>query len=516
MNSIRSPVRCTLLFLCILVPGSLAAQHQLLEQRWIEITTDNFVLFSQVSSRQTQRFADQLENWRRVTADIIGRSAPFPKASVPNYVYVFENTENFEHFTRATEIAFFHRTPRSNFMALVLDDELSVRGALHHYLHFLLRNYSDLRLPRWYEEGMAGYLSRMQINSGRAEFERFSREDNEVLAELSTTFSMERLFYRDAALASPRVLQIANLKSEALLHFLKHAYEEEGFVDRRAQLQAYLDLILEGRNPRFAFDRSFDVTTAQLDEEFHDYLLSSRRPAGTIVHSPLSELPEWHTERISGGRLAVMLGELGLNSGAAENAQLYFQAAIDSGNEIARSYSGLGDALRFQDLEGRDQEIVGYMEAAVATAPEDPFILMDYGEYWESELLDCDKDYPENQRRLILADISEHFERALAIAPTSPEANLAMGQLYLFEGLDWQGGADYQRKAFAQLPADSFIMEQAIKYAIAADEYEEAERLIDEMAQPIHNYGEPQFVSNLRLRLLRKRRNEPYDACAQD
>jgi hypothetical protein len=211
-----------------------------------------------------------------------------------------------------------------------------------------------------------------------------------------------------------------------------------------------------------------------------------------------------------------MLGELGLNSGAAENAQLYFQAAIDSGNEIARSYSGLGDALRFQDLEGRDQEIVGYMEAAVATAPEDPFILMDYGEYWESELQDCDKDYPENQRRLILADITDHFERALAIVPTSPEVNLAMGQLYLFEELDWQSGAEYQRRAFAQLPADSFIMEQAIKYAIAADEYEEAERLIDEMAQPIHTYGEPQFVSDLRLRLLRKRRNEPYDACAQD
>ncbi|MDP6417248.1 MAG: hypothetical protein QGG54_19770, partial [Gammaproteobacteria bacterium] len=345
MNCTHRPVLCAFLFLCVLMPGSLAAQHQLLEQRWLETTTDNFVLYSQVSSRQTQRFADQLENWRRVAADIMGRTAPFPKASVPNYVYVFENTENFEHFTRAAERAFFYRTPRSNFMALVLDDELSVRAAIHHYLHFLLRNYSDLRLPRWYEEGMAGYISRMQINGGKAEFERFSRENNESLAELSTTFSMERLLYRDAALASPRVVQIANLKSEALLHFLKHAYEEEGFVDRRAQLQAYLDLLLEGRNHRFAFDRSFDITTAQLDDEFHNYLLNSRRPATTIAHSPLSELPEWHTERISGGRLAVMLGELGLNSGAAENSQLFYQAAIDSGNEIARSYSGLGDAL---------------------------------------------------------------------------------------------------------------------------------------------------------------------------
>ena len=65
------------------------------------------------------------------------------------------------------------------------------------------------------------------------------------------------------------------------------------------------------------------------------------------------------------------------------------------------------------------------------------------------------------------------------------------------------------------LPADSFIMEQAVRYAIAADDYERASRLIEEMAQPIHFFGEPEYVTNLRERLLRKRRNEPYDVCAE-
>jgi len=66
------------------------------------------------------------------------------------------------------------------------------------------------------------------------------------------------------------------------------------------------------------------------------------------------------------------------------------------------------------------------------------------------------------------------------------------------------------------LPADTFIMEQAIKYAIAADEYNEAQRLINEMAQPIHFWGEPGYVSDLRVRLMRKRRGEVYDVCASD
>ena len=90
-----------------------------------------------------------------------------------------------------------------------------------------------------------------------------------------------------------------------------------------------------------------------------------------------------------------------------------------------------------------------------------------------------------------------------------------MAQLYLFPEQDWRDGRDYQRKAFELLPADTFIMEQAAKYAIAADDYEAAEGLIKELAQPIHYFGEPGYVTDLRERLLRKRRNENYDVCAE-
>jgi hypothetical protein len=99
------------------------------------------------------------------------------------------------------------------------------------------------------------------------------------------------------------------------------------------------------------------------------------------------------------------------------------------------------------------------------------------------------------------------------MAPDNPEVNLAMAQFYLFPEQDWRLGVSYQEKAFAALPADSFIMEQAAKYAIAANEFDYAEQLISEMAQPLHFYGEPDYVSGLRIRLLKKRRNEPYDAC---
>ena len=506
----------TLLALLVTLPGPGFAQAKLMRDAWLLLETAHFTVLSQRSARQTARFADELETWRQIAAYVIQGQSPFPSASIPNYVYLFDTQESFQFFSQADEKAFFRPSPRSNFMALVGGDEKSTEEAYHHYVHFLVRNFSDLRLPRWYEEGLAGYLAHIQIERGQAQFKRFSARENALLVPLSETLSMDRLLYRDEALASPRVVQIANLKSQALLQFLRHAYEEESFVDRRDDLQRYLQLLLEGRNARFAFDQAFDVTTAQLDAELHDYLLNSSRPRGAIEYGELNENPQYRASQIDGGELAIMLAELALNSGRAENAQLFFQTAMELDSSIARSHSGLGDALRFQESSPADQTIAAYFEQAIALGPNQPDILMDYGEYWESELNDCDKSWPASQRTDIVAGIRLHFEKAIALAAENPEANLAMGQLYLLAGENWIGGRDYQRKAFALLPADTFIMEQAIKYAIAADDYDEAQRLINEMAQPIHFWGEPSYVSDLRVSLMRKRRGEVYDACASD
>ncbi|NKB32110.1 MAG: hypothetical protein GKR91_03335 [Pseudomonadales bacterium] len=497
----------------------LSAQADLLEDRWFELQTANFTIYSQASSRQTSRFATQLESWRKLAAVVISDEESFAKANVPNYVFLFDDEESFNYFQRTQETAFYFQTPRANYMALTQGDDDSFLEAKHYYAHFLIRNFSDLRLPRWYEEGLTGYLSRIEIRRGEPEFSEFTREENIRMAELGTELSMQRLLYRDDALASPRVVQIANLKSVALLHYVKHAHEQ-GFPDHRAELETYLSHILDGRTERFAFDLGFSMTTDELDDELLDYLMGSSPDTGDVVVNFSIELPDYDVTEIAEYQVATMLGELGLNSGLPENSELYFRHLIDSGQATARSYSGLGDALRFQaqqnEIAADDRTIAEYFTRAASMAPNDSNILLDYGEYWEAELNNCDKVYPANQRQLIIADIETHFEKAIALAPNNAEANLAMGQLHLFESKDWQTGLSYQQRAFSLLPSDSFIMEQSIKYSIAGGDYVEAERLINEMAQPIHFFGEPGYVAALRDRLESAQRNETYDECAED
>ena len=511
LSVIPSSLLLTLALALWSLPMSSSAQEQALRDRWVEVRTANFQVFSQRSMRQTDRFATELEIWRQAAAFTIS-GGDFPQANVPNLIFLFDDEATLQAFAATNDSAFFASTPRANYLALAFDEESSISSGFHHYVHFLVRNFSDLRLPRWYEEGLAGYIARMQVDGGGVEFDRFTRSGNEGFVSLSESLSMERLLYSDDALASPRLIQIANLKSSGLLHYLLHAYEE-GFVDRRSQLRKYLEYLLEGRNPRYAYDRAFDVTTAQLDEEFHNYLLTSSRPAGRVLTGALDEVAPLSSSAIEGAPLTLALGELALNSGNFEVAQMLFELTTEQDADLARGLSGVGDALRMAEVEGMDQRIASYFIQAAEMAPQDVNILLDYGEYWEAELENCEKIWPDPQRRAISDDILHHFQRAVQLNPHSPEANLAMGEYFLLPGAAWAEGVDYQRRAFDLLPADTFIMEQAVRYAIAADNYEEAERLISELAQPIHYFGEPGWVTDLRERLLRKRRGEPYNEC---
>jgi len=502
------------LFCCIiLLPTTVTAQGELADARWQRTDSAHFTVFSQQSSRQTERFTRELEQWRLAAANLMPGPSPFPYSGIPNYVFVFDRLEDFQSFTIAADPAFFYPTPRANFMALVANDSASLRLARHQYGHFLLRNFADLRLPRWFEEGLSAYLGRIEVDDDGVRFDQYSARNNEIMAQISDTFSMERLFFSTAALASPRVIQIANLKAEALYYYLRHGSLDRGFPDRLQQLQNYLDLLLAGRNHRFAYDRSFAVTIEELDEEFQRFLQQSSRPR-VEVEMTLSVPEAIEAERVDLPEASIFLGELALNGGRPEIAEIFFQRSIDSGAASVRSFSGLGDALRFQAIPGRDQEIAALFEEARAMAPDNLSIVLDYGEYWEAELEDCEKTWPPARRGQIVGDIEASFRKALEMAPDNAEVNLAMGQLYLLTGQDWQVGQPFQEKAFALLPADTFIMEQSAKYAIEAEDYQQAERLINELAQPIHFYGEPGYVTNLRKRLQAKRRGEAFDVCA--
>jgi len=501
---------------CLFCAGS-AAQQELAQERWWLLETDHFRILSQYSPGRTAEVAADLEIWRQAVGRLLGHAEGLPAAVVPNLVYLFEDIEDYRQFSFQRDAGFHIPTPRANYMAMSLDEDMAWQQGLHYYVHFLMRNFADLRMPRWYEEGLAGYYSRIEVDDDELRLPAYDPAINERMAELSQELAMERLLYQDSALASPRLIQIANLKSEALLTYMRHGHEE-GFSDRREHLRTYLDHLLDGRSPRFAFDQSFRIRPERLEEELLDYLSNSRARDQRIEAGVLRTEFDFEPIAADPDHVAIQLGELALNAGQLEFAETFFRGLTERDTSIARAWSGLGDSVRYQDESEResDQQIASYFEHATVLEPNNPDILLDYGEYWEAELEDCENEWSPARAQERLAAALGAFERVIAMQPDNAEANLAMGEIFLFEGHDWRDGVEYQRRAFELLPADTFIMEQAVKYAIESERFDEAERLIAELAQPLHLWGEPDWVSDLRLRLLNKRRGTDYDLCANN
>lgn len=504
-----------IILLSLLVLSSRAlAQDELLRDRWQTLSSPHFVFFSQLSASRTERLAQELELWRQISASVITGGGTLPAAAIKTHVYVFDKPASFAPFAQADETGFFIPTPRRNFLALIYADELSLTQARHHYVHFLLRNFVDLRIPRWYEEGLAGYLDSLQVERDQVALPRYSERDFRGSLQVSREVSLQELLYDEAALASPRLIQIANLKSESLLYFLWHGWEE-GFVDRRPQLQNYLQLSLAGRSQRFAFDQSFNISASDLDDEYERFLRESDRRGGTLDTSHLQPVAELRADVLSSALLATALGELSLNSGHFAAAEEFFRSAVDYGAAPARSLAGIADALRMQEPEDGEIELRELYRQALAQDGDNPETLLDLGEYWESVISDCDRNLTAAEISSIKLDMQAYFSRALAANPENAEANLAMAQYYLLAGESVVSGIGNQRKAMALLPADTFVMEQAVRYAIEEQRYDEARRLIVELSQPLHLWGEPDWVGELRKRLNAREAGRPYDECSE-
>ncbi len=500
---------------CLLCSTQVQAQVELAGERWFAVDTPSFQIFSQRSRADTEEQARLLEAWRQAAVQILSPALAIGADPIPNYVYLFDNDDDYRPFAEGQDSAYLYSSPRSNF--LVVSDARGAQDlAEHHYSHFLINN-RPIGLPRWFEEGMAHYLSRLRVEDAQVSLIPLAREQYELVLDVNDVLTLEEILYDNAALASPRLVQLANLKSGLFVHFLQHAHEYEGFRDRRTQLQDYLGHLQQSRAERFAYDQSFDVSLTALEEEFDRFLvlLSETREDERNLFSQ-DESAEFTAQQAPLAQVTLQLGELALHAGRFELSEAYFTALMQDAAPPGRAWSGQADALRMREYEEGDvaPAVEPLYLQAQRIEPDDYQLYLDYGQYLDTELKDCDADYAPAQRERMQQLMREQFTRALELNPDSPEVQLSYAQLFSVPGADWQQGIPHHQLALDSLAADSFVLEQAVDYAILADRLADARRLVDRMARPMHFWGEHPWISALNGKLQAADRGQPWDACA--
>lgn len=499
-----------------------AEEGDLATERWFASETDNFSIYSQLSKRQTERRANALEHWRNAALQVLGVADSQSQDPIKTYFYLFDDVDDYALFAESDDAAYFFSSPRANFI-IAQSSDAGIDMAKHHYAHFLINNRS-IGVPRWYEEGMSQYLSRLEPAGRDIELSGFSAADYGLMAALNADLPLDDLLYDNTALASPRLIQIANLKAAFFVHFLLHGQLRDGFEDRNDKLQSYLGFLQQGRSERFAYDQAFNLSVRRMAEEFDRFVVEGQRRGDSELDIfELAEQREFEALEVPRDEIELALAEISLHSGRFPLAAFYFERLMEEGNAGGRAYSGFADAKRLLIAPPDDagvtdiapQELELLYQRALEIAPEDFQLHLDFGQYYDSLRDDCENPLSPAQLQRAEQGMSTHFETALALNPDSAEVHLSNGQLFLFEGEDWQQGLVYQDKAFALLPADTFVQEQAIEYAILAKDYDKANGLIDRMARPMHFWGTPFWIRDLRSKLRAAERGETFDPCAQ-
>lgn len=517
-------MRVLLVLLALVALQSQAAEEQTLATaRWYTVQTENFDFFSRLSRDQTEQRALAFEQWRQAALAVLGLADTQARDPIRTAIYLFDDDGDFALFADNNDPAYLYASPRGNFI-IARNSDAGFDLAQHHYAHFLINN-SPAGVPRWYEEGMSQYLARLEATRDGIELRALTAEETTIAAAINSELDMDELLYDDAALASPRQIQIANLKAAFLVQFLLHGHEHDGFVDRREVLQQYLDYLQQGRNDRFAYDQSFKVSVRRLSREYEDYLSAlQKQPDQTHIVFAATDFPALQVREIVDDEVALALAELALFSGRFPMARFLFDGLKGSQLVGGRAWSGFADAIRMSE-DGQfiavneapmTEDLESLYERAIATSPQDYQLYLDFGQFYDASLGDCQHPLEAGERQRMEDEMARRFGEALALNPEPAEVNLSFAQLFLLEGKDWQGGLVYQDKAFALLPSDTFVLEQQIEYAIAARDFERAEALIARMARPMHFLGDAPWITELRERLRAARRGRAFDPCAED
>jgi tetratricopeptide (TPR) repeat protein len=346
-------------------------------QRWIDLRTTNFVIFSHAGERATRAIASDLEELHAVLGTLSSLDLSSP---IPTYIYVFRDDRDFKPYKPlrqgrpSTLSGYFGPRALGNYIAIDGNARRDATGIVYHeYVHYFVANNLP-GLPLWFEEGLAELYSSLRIRGKTVEF-GFPDPYHLVLLRNSPLISLHELLTADhhSELYNARDRKsMFYAQSWALVHYLLVGSDE-----RRNQTPAFLDLVVAGVPPAEALARAFDTDERGLEKELRSY---SQREFFSHLESPVSidvDLP-MTLRRMSHADVLYRLGDLlAEQEEPRPEASGYFEAAVEVDPRHGLSWSALGvlaeqharwdDAREFHDraLEASPEEFLVQYRAGV-------------------------------------------------------------------------------------------------------------------------------------------------------
>ncbi len=257
---------------------------------WREYRSDHFVVRSDAKPKMVRQLVRDLEWYRHVVGRIT--NVDFSHDDTPPLrIWAWKTTREYIRATKAYGTGGFYNMDLDGPYALMsiepAEDPLDLDGRqviLHEYTHHIVHQFSPLQYPRWYDEGMAEFLSSMKFGDngvvvmggplGRAavlrDFDWVPFRD--LMESKGQYMRQHRVSMRDPRRARPAIsLQYA--EGWITVHYLMTN------PVRRRQIQTYLALMNRPDvSDKEAFEQAFRTSYKQLEKEVYKYFWNMKLP----------------------------------------------------------------------------------------------------------------------------------------------------------------------------------------------------------------------------------------------
>jgi tetratricopeptide (TPR) repeat protein len=436
-----------LLLLGTLSQGIARGEVEALADRgWQEISSGNFRIKSVLDEDETIELLRHLEIMRASLGDT-SEEATFA-SPVPTVILAVDSHEDYVKIGAPDYSAgYFISDLREN--AILIEHTSGSRGIqiiLHEYAHYLNKQSARIRLPRWFEEGNAEYLSHSRVRDQAFEYATAPRIHLATLQSMTWMPLSALLVLDDTSELSDEEAALFYSQSWLVVHYLRSLPNADQMLD--GVLEEYVRLASAGSPPDEAFENAFSVELEEFEQALLQYYLNKEFASRTIPAN--TALPGFSPRitTLSRPEALLALAQMALRLENLDAAEEWFTAVLSDNELRAHAEAGLGRILgRRGDTEGASERF----ENAIYLMAWDFRIWMDYAQYWAQQL---STSYDSKAREKAAARLVESLESALTISDATPELNSLMGLAYLAKGRDVLEAIGYLKAAIDAAPHD--------------------------------------------------------------
>ncbi len=258
--------------------------------KWLEATSQNFIVYSDGDGAELQTYTKRLENFHRVLTLMTGLG----QASSPNKlkVYLVKNESDIRQAWVNIDynvVGFYSTQPRGA-IAVVARAKSINKFALegetilyHEYVHHFMFQFAPTAYPAWYREGLAEYFATIEFNpDGTIDIGRGAAHRLPALS-LADWISIDKLMDGDSSRFTDMQTELLYAQGWLLTHYMVSD------SNRNAQLSKYLHARAQGKSHGEAFQTYFGISSTALGEALKQYYRTKKIPMRRLRDFAISD-----------------------------------------------------------------------------------------------------------------------------------------------------------------------------------------------------------------------------------